>query len=291
MAAVLERASRADATAAPATSFSAGWLALREPADHAARSLPLTRALAAALPAAPPTCVLDLGAGTGSNLRFLAARLGGEQRWLLVDRDAALLAHAAQHASGDESAVHVEVRDVDLSTLADPSTRELFDGRALVTASALLDLVSEAWIRALVTRCRERGAAVLFALSYDGRIHCAPEDVEDEMVRDLVNRHQRTDKGFGSALGPAATDAAARAFTGAGYQVRRERSDWTLTPEQGALQRELIEGWADAASLMAPERAAAIDGWRIRRLAHVDAERSRLTVGHEDLAAWLPPPS
>ena len=35
-------------------------------------------------------------------------------------------------------------------------------------------------------------------------------------------------------------------------------------------------------------RAAAIDGWRARRLAHVDAQRSHLTVGHEDLAAWLP---
>ena len=28
--------------------------------------------------------------------------------------------------------------------------------------------------------------------------------------------------------------------------------------------------------------------WRARRLAHVDAGRSRLTVGHDDLAAWLP---
>jgi len=54
------------------------------------------------------------------------------------------------------------------------------------------------------------------------------------------------------------------------------------------LQRQLIDGWAQAASEMAPEHLTAIEGWRSRRTAHVDANRSSLTVGHSDLAAWLP---
>ncbi len=65
---------------------------------------------------------------------------------------------------------------MDLSMLDD---RAIFDGRALVTASALLDLVSERWLRALAARCAGHGAAVLFALSYDGRIVCSPEDPDD----------------------------------------------------------------------------------------------------------------
>ena len=80
--------------------------------------------------------------------------------WLLVDHDPGLLAQVPA-ASG------VETRCLELSTLDD---REIFDGRALVTASALLDLVSEEWLRVLAVRCAESGAAVLFALSYDGRI-------------------------------------------------------------------------------------------------------------------------
>jgi hypothetical protein len=163
----------------------------------------------------------------------------------------------------------------------------MFSGRALVTASALLDLVSEAWLRALVARCREAGAAVLFALSYDGRIEFSPEDPADAEVRELVNRHQRTDKGFGGALGPDASATAERVLVSLGYHhVTHERSDWVLGPGSRELQRQLMDGWARAATEIAPERLARIADWRDRRQTHVAAECSRLIVGHQDLAAW-----
>ena len=261
--------------------FSAEWLSLREPADHAARSLSLTQAVFDALSGDAPLRILDLAAGTGSSLRYLTDTWLGPTRqvrpdWLLVDHDPALLARVP--ASPD-----VETRCLDLSTL---DAGAIFEGRSLVTASALLDLVSEEWLRALAARCAESGAAVLFALNYDGRIICTPEDPDDAAVVALVNEHQRTDKGFGPALGPDATDVAARCFEAAGYHVRRAASDWLLAPESRALQSQLIEGWAQAASEMSPVRARVIDGWRDRRLAHVAAGWSEITVGHDDFAAW-----
>ena len=51
--------------------FSAEWLALRESADHAARSPELTRTVIDFLP--DRARILDLAAGTGSNRRYLAA--------------------------------------------------------------------------------------------------------------------------------------------------------------------------------------------------------------------------
>jgi hypothetical protein len=177
---------------------------------------------------------------------------------------------------------------LDLAALGDAGDRDIFEGRALVTAAALLDLVSEAWLRALAARCRARGAAVLFALTYDGRMQCSPADPEDDGVRDLVNQHQRTDKGFGPALGPDATDVAERCFASVGYQMHREPSDWVLSPESDRLQQQLIEGWADAAMTIAPERSVSIRDWLARRLGHVVSGRSRLVVGHQDLAGWIP---
>ena len=256
--------------------FSPEWLALREPADHAARSAAVTRAAIDALRRSARPRILDLAAGTGSNLRYLTDRIGAAD-WLLVDHDRALLAQVpAAHG--------VETRCLDLAMLAD---RSIFDGRALVTASALLDLVSEAWMRTLAARCGEAGAAMLFALTYDGRIECAPADPDDGLVAVLVNAHQRTDKGFGPALGPDATDCAARCFESLGYRVERGRSDWVLSPASHDLQRQLIDGWAHAAADIAPEKAATIAAWRRRRLAHVDALRSHIIVGHEDMAAIL----
>ena len=61
-----------------------------------------------------------------------------------------------------------------------------------------------------------------------------------------------------------------------------------LEPVQSDLQRMLIEGWAEAAMEMAPEHSSTIARWRARRLAHIAAGRSRVVVGHDDLAAWLP---
>ena len=258
--------------------FSADWLALREPADHAARSIAVTRAALDALPRSGEIRILDLAAGTGSNLRYLlnAGSQGTRPAFLLVDHDPALLAQVPP-------APGVETRCLDLATLDD---RTIFEGRALVTASALLDLVSEGWLRALADRCAEAGAAVLFALSYDGRIGCSPEDQDDGAIVALVNQHQLSDKGFGPALGPGASDCAQLCFSGLGYRLQRARSDWALPPECRELQRQLIDGWAQAATEIAPSQAALIDSWRRRRLAHVAANRSTLIVGHQDLAGW-----
>jgi SAM-dependent methyltransferase len=264
------------------TSFSADWLALREPADTAARSVSLTEALAGTLPETRPLRILDLGAGTGANARYLIDRLPSPQQWLLVDHDAGLLTRAVALLSS-RLRCEIDTLAADLAAVQNESRDDSYD---LVTASALLDLVSEPWLRALVDRCHARGAAVLFALTYDGRIECAPADSADGRVRELVNRHQRTDKGFGPALGPDAADAAARLFAAAGYTVTRARSDWTLGSESEELQRQLIEGWAGAAGEMDLARANDINAWKARRLAHVDGRRSRIVVGHEDLVGW-----
>jgi len=282
------------------------WLRRRESADTAARSTALTQAIADALPVGEALRILDLATGQGSNIRFLAERLPGPQDWLAVDRSARLLAGLRDAMAawggergyvvraeterysirGPDTALDIETQQVDLGRL---NRSAIFTGQHLVTASALLDLVSESWLLMLAARCREVNAAALFTLTYNGRFSCFPDEAEDADVRDLMNHHQRTDKGLGGpAAGPDAAACAERCFEEAGYRVRREPSDWILAANDAELQRTLIDGWATAATEMSPERASLIGDWRSRRLAHVDAARSRLTVGHDDFAAWLP---
>jgi len=256
------------------------WLSRREAADVAARSTDLLQLLMEKVPLQRPLRIVDLGTGTGSNVRYLSTRLPHPQEWLVADREPALLAELARTVD-----VPLTTRATNLGTLAD----DLFDGRDLVTASALLDLVSESWLHSLAQQCRRVGAAALFALTYDGESTCSPAEPEDDLVRALMNQHQRqNDKGFGRAAGPDATDAAARAFVAAGYRVLCAKTNWVLAPSEAVLQRPLVEGWAEAATEIAPDRAGAIADWRVRRLHHIDARRSQIVVGHQDLAAWLP---
>ena len=69
--------------------FAADWLALREPFDHAARSVALARRLADRLPQA--AAAGGSRGGTGSMFRFLAPIIGRGQDWILLDADGALL--------------------------------------------------------------------------------------------------------------------------------------------------------------------------------------------------------
>jgi hypothetical protein len=266
--------------------FSLEWLALREPADSAARSAALVTQLSGGLGRAQDGTleVVDLGAGSGANLRFAAPLLGGRQRCRLVDDDAELLGAAPRERVSGVSPCAVETQRADLANLA--ALR--WPPGALVTASALLDLVSAEWLAALAARCREALSPVLFALTYDGRIELSPAEPEDAEVLALVNAHQRGDKGFGPALGPAAAEAAPRAFAAAGFRCATTRSDWVLAPDAAAVQTAVIDGLRQAAGETAPARAAAFAAWQARRLEHVARGHSTIVVGHVDFAAWLP---
>ena len=285
--------------------FSADWLALREPFDAAARAARLAETLRAhvATSGAAPLEIIDLGAGAGSNLRYLAPLLGGEQRWRLVDHDPRLLgaAIAATHVWAEQrgadvrragSTLTIRAADFAAEVHCEPADLTELDAlelpaRGLVTAAALLDLVSQSWLDALAHRCRAANAAIHFALTYDGRTVFTPDDAGDAEVLDLFNRHQLGDKGFGPALGPQAAAAATTAFAARGYELQSATSDWSIEADERELQLALLQGWRTAASEVAPERRAALDEWYARRCEHVAASRSMLRVGHSDVAGWL----
>jgi hypothetical protein len=278
------------------------WLALREAADWSARSSHLVQRVCEALAQSGEVRALDLCTGTGSNLRYLLDRLPELQRWLVVDQDSTLLdevparlsawAHSnacgvttdggISHVRGNRIDARIETLRMDLAELH----TALFEGRNLVTASALLDLVSESWLRLLAARCQSARACALFSITYNGQSSCDPVEPDDQMIRELMNLHQKRDKGLGGrAAGPDAWAVAERVFEEAGYRVERASSDWRLEPMERECQRQLIEGWALAARETEPQQAGTIDNWLRRRLAHVAAGRSRIVVGHVDLAA------
>jgi hypothetical protein len=197
--------------------------------------------------------------------------------WLAVDRDEALLDGVPRGVRTQAA----ELGALDAGVIA---------GRDLVTASALLDLVSRPWMEQLVAHCSVARASVLFALTYDGRSQCEPHEPEDDAIRELFNAHQRSnDKGFGRAAGPDAANFMETCLLDAGYEVAREPSDWKIDPGAVALQRRLVAGWADAAREKAPTLADWIAGWLERRLAHIENGVSRIVVGHADIAGWPKP--
>lgn len=262
--------------------FTADWLALREPYDASARSPALLGRLQAWREGRDGLRVLDLGAGTGANLRFLAPRLGGSQSWTLVELDAALIRQGEQRLAGTD--VDWVYRRHDLAAGLGPFQAASPD---LLTASALLDLVSEAWLEEPARLAEVSSAALYVTLTYDGRIAWEPMSEADAIVTSLVNEHQGTDKGFGPALGPQAVLALRRALAGIPGELLIETSDWRLTPDDRAIQAALLDGYHAAAIAMAPDQADDITAWTSWRRRMIEAGESGLTVGHLD-ALFLP---
>jgi len=298
------------------TGFNADWLTLREPFDAAARAVAwptLVPQVDAIRP--PPTTgapaplrVLDLACGTGANLRALAPRLGGAQIWQLVDHDPALLAALPQAMVrwADQHGYRLDIGHRDGTGLCAEGPgfiaelvtvcADLGGGLAgitiglpqLVTASALLDLVSAHWLENLIRDACGAGAAVLCTLTVDGRTEWDPPDTADAAVHRLFALHQRRDKGFGPALGPSAGPHAGRCLTDAHYTVVRADSDWVIDaaggrPHAPAMLAAMIEGMAGAAITQQPEAFDTVRAWQARRMALIS--HTRLRVGHQDLMA------
>jgi hypothetical protein len=260
--------------------FSAEWLALREPYDLRARNPSVLDAVASAFCRQNALAIVDLACGTGATVRAIASHLPQRQSWRLADNDLGLLARA--RALGAPPHRSVAARAVDLARDLELALDGPLD---LITCSALLDLVSSDWLERLVVEAAARRLPVYAALSYDGQATLDPSDPLDGAMVAAVNKHQHRNKGFGPALGPAAAARAIERFERLGYCVVQGRSDWVFEPDDGAIQNEILSGWAAAARELDELPAERTAAWFMGRRELVAAGRSRMQVGHVDFFA------
>jgi len=253
------------------TRVAPAWLALREPADAAARSAELAGVLARRL-GHGPLVIHDLGGGSGAMGRWLAPRLPGPQHWVVHDRDTDLLGLAL---ADPPTGATVQARCSDVTRLAE----EDLAGADAVVASALLDLLTGDELRRLLAACRGRPA--LLALTVVGRVSLSPADPLDARIGAAFDAHQRRATAAGRLLGPVAAAAAVAELHGSGASVLVRPSPWRLGAQDAGLTAAWLAGWIAAACEQEPALAA--DAYRDRRLAQAFAGELAVTVDHADL--------
>lgn len=262
----------------------ASWLRLREAADAAARTPELVDRVRRRLAGGGRTVIHDLGTGTGSVGRWLAPRLPGPQHWIMYDRDADLLASARADmvdTAADGAPVTVETRQCDISRL----TAEDLDGGDLITASALLDMLTADEVDRMVAACAGAACPTLLMISVTGRIELTPADPLDAEIAAAFNAHQRRSVDGRTLLGPDAVAATAQAFARHGVGVKVRSSPWRLGAGQADLTSAWLTGWLAAACEQRPELAVPAAAYARRRLADATAGRLEVLVGHDDLLA------
>jgi SAM-dependent methyltransferase len=285
--------------------FDGDWLDLREPYDAAARDFGLAVRLAAALPARPR--ILDLGAGTGSLLRWLGHFIGRAQAWTLVDADPELAERAFETIAdraeavgwaatwpgkktllvhSPEGAWRIEGLIADLAQAPGNLPLDKVDA---VVCSALCDLVSRGWVERMAAACAARRLPFYAALNVTGNERFAPPRRGDAVVMRGFRRDQRRDKGFGGiALGPEAPGVIAEAFAARGYSVHRAPSDWVIDRRASAITEAIVVGHATAALAWERRSAAGIEDWLAARRSQAVNRALSIRIGHQDILA-LPP--
>lgn len=295
----------------------ASWLDLRYRADDRARqrSLPLVRDLAEHLlanahpgpvpgtsqkpvPQAPGLAVVDVGAGTGANLRWLGPHLDQAlgsalaQDWALLDHDAVLL-EAVRGAAAPW--LRRSIRHTgSVATLGD--LLQTTGHPRLVSCSALLDLLTASQIDDLVAATVRGADAALWSLSVTGDVSFDPGHADDALLVQRFNSDQQ--RGTTTATGPhflAGPDGwrlAERAFIDRGWRVSLARTPWILGPNDAPMVARLLTERAQAAlkttDVSADRRA--IRTWLALRLDQAERGQLEVRVDHQDLLA-LPPKS
>ena len=258
---------------------SPGWLALREAADAAARSDDLVAAMCRHLTGRPRLGIYDLGCGTGAVARWLAPRLPRPQHWVMYDRDPALLECIPAVAVG--APITVQTRQHDVTEL----TVDELVGADLVTASALLDLLTAEEVDRIVAACASAGCPTLVTISVVGRVALDPPELLDARIGAAFDAHQRRVVSGRRLLGPDAVGVIRTAFARHGVATLVRPSPWRLGTDDAELLTEWFGGWVDAACEHAPMLADPAAAYARRRLRQIADGRLTATVHHLDLLA------
>ncbi len=263
---------------------SVDWLALREAEDARARSAALADIVPGLLDPGPLT-VHDLGSGTGSMMRWLAPRLPGPQTWVLHDWNANLTARASEgprprDRSGRPVALRSRIGELDRLDAA------ALHGASLVTASALLDVLTAAEAHAIVDACLAAGVPVLQSLSVTGDVALTPWDPRDIRFARAFNAHQRREVAGRRLLGRYGATLVGGLFGMAGWHVRTALTTWRLDRREPLLLAEWFDGWTGAALEQDPGLLREAAGYRELRWAQRSRGELAATVYHLDLLAW-----
>jgi hypothetical protein len=288
--------------------FSTEWLSLREPIDHRSRNQDLQAQvinyLGKVKTVYPGSVRLtDLGSGTGSNLRALAPHLNTVQHWTLTDYDEELLQAArttlltwadseiANHVLGsmvdpstqikpifiikENKKMTVEFRCVDLNK----DYRTILDEPAdIITAAAFFDLVAEPWLSQF---CAYLSKPLYTVLTYDGIEKWSPPEIMDVDILKAFHQHQITDKGFGCALGPTASERMQSLLREYDFNTFCAASPWILDNQDHRLIEQLAIGTAGAVREINTIPNHLVDQWEQSR-----CQASNCEIGHIDLFAY-----
>ena len=215
--------------------------------------------------------------------RWLAPLLPGPQHWVAArpgPRPAAVAAADLPGPAADGARSTVETRRSDITRL-DPDD---LAGATLITASALLDLLTGDELARLVDVCAGAGCPALLTLSVVGRVELAPaRPARRAEWRPPSTPTSAARRRGGRLLGPDAVAAAVDGVPPAGGRGARPAQPLAARRRPGRPGGGVARGWVGAACEQEAELAAEADAYARPAAGEARAGQLAVTVDHADL--------
>ncbi len=220
--------------------------------------------------------MIDIGAGSGANQRWLAPRLPFRQHWVHLDHDPAILTHTHGVAPTEFVVGGIGA----LGALLDHHRERGTAQPDVITCAAVLDVLTRSDLALLCDLISSSKVPALLSLSVTGELAVEPPDGADAALLEAFNDHQRRD----GRAGPDAPDLVGAQCGGAGARVESVSTPWVLdgTSDRAFVARFLQER-IDASLEQEPTLRTVGEEWLRRRLAALVDLDLRITVGHRDL--------
>lgn len=281
------------------TQFATDWLEERNRFDEAARNPTVEAAFLRYAEQQQPLNLIDIGAGNGAVFTYLAPKLPPEQNWTLVELNPKLLKNARQRlllwANGNhytiekdeadyllftrqERRLSIQLRQVSFLKLEEHFPLEAYHA---VTASAVIDLLSQEMLEALLRLLHRHQLAFYATLNYQS-MEYLPAGPQDTAMIEAYEQHMRRQQDFGRALGPTCTTALHQlAKSIYGHSPVDGPSPWAIRPTDIAMHRHLLSFMETSIAIANPKLDTA--GWVARKQELLESNQLHLTVNHTDL--------
>lgn len=251
--------------------------------------------------------IVDLGSGTGANVRYYLEQFPQNQTWYCVEEDGMLrevfwqnmleLAHADGYQPEQEgdslkmtkSGHWVEIHFVqgnlmELDKLVDLLRTDL------ILANAVFDLFSADQFAELIHVISHHSLSMLFSLNYEGMAFFPQEEKDDFFIRQY-NAHMQRPQDFGHGMGPDASQVMKEALNKKLGHVKRGQSIWEIAQEDTEMLRFLLGFFEDALVDWWENEAekTAFNNWLEDKKAMLESGKLSAHVYHQDiLASFFP---